>query len=515
MDMSDYVSILKGDKRIQMTLGGQNQEEMDLEFLFIVGTPPRDVVQYEQIWQGTNRIGIANINQIIADTKLAPTSLPLSTDASTFKLKSSITGHGSEGEFGQNGGIINHKISIDDVETFDWIITQECSLNPIFPQGGTWVFDRQGWCPGERTLMKEHDLTPHVTAGGSLNIDYNTSNPPLLTGDYRYHIAHQVVGYGDANFQQDAAVVGIIAPNNSAEFTRVGTICANPSVMIRNTGATQLTQLTINYWLNDTPTPQTFEWTGSLDFMEEEVVTIPTTAALWYDLTGTDNVFHVEIANPNQGTDEYNYNNTMSSTFNVPDVLPYDMTIEFRTNNNPSENRYDLYDDAGELIGSNSLPIGPLTYNDDYTLESKCYTLVVTDTGGDGVQWWANPNQGVGFIRIRNSGGNIIREFEPDFGGGFEFNFTTDFPISTEEIEFVTSLKVYPNPANYICTLEGKDLSKTNVHLTNLLGQSISAPVISRSDNAISFDVQNLDSGVYFIVIQKGEVVTTRKIVVD
>ena len=181
--------------------------------------------------------------------------------------------------------------------------------------------------------MNEQDLTPFVTAGGNLNIDYTTSNPPLLTGDYRYHIAHQVVGYGDANFQLDAAVVGISAPNNSAEFTRVGTVCANPSITIRNTGATELNALTINYWLNDAQSPQTFEWTGSLDFMEEEEVTIPSSPELWFDIIGDNNKFHVEIANPNQGADEYSFNNKMSSNFNIPEVLPSKFTIEFRTNN--------------------------------------------------------------------------------------------------------------------------------------------------------------------------------------
>ncbi|MEO0474309.1 MAG: LamG-like jellyroll fold domain-containing protein, partial [Bacteroidota bacterium] len=149
IDMSDYVSILKGNKRLLMTLGGQWQEDMDLEFLFIVGTPPRDMIQYEQVWQGTNRIGSARINDVLNDVKLAPTTVSLASDASAFKLKSSITGHGAEGEFHQNGGIVFHKISLDQVERFNWFITQECSENPIYPQGGTWIYDRQGWCPGE------------------------------------------------------------------------------------------------------------------------------------------------------------------------------------------------------------------------------------------------------------------------------------------------------------------------------------------------------------------------------
>ena len=210
--------ILQGDKRIIMTLGGQWQEDMDLEFQYIVGTPPRDVIQFDQIWQGTNRIGNADINDIRNDVKLAPTFVEIE-DATTYKLKSSITGHGSQGEFIANGGSVAHQIALLGIPVFSWDINQECSLNPIFPQGGTWVFDRQGWCPGERSFIQEFDITPVAEANPMLEIDYTTSAPIVSDGDYRYHIAHQIVGYGPANFNQDAAVVEIITPNNSAEYT--------------------------------------------------------------------------------------------------------------------------------------------------------------------------------------------------------------------------------------------------------------------------------------------------------
>ena len=515
MDMSDYVSILKGNKRMLMTLGGQWQEDMDLEFLFIVGTPPRDVVQYEQIWQGTNRIGIARIDQILDDSKLPPVTMPLDANASSFVLKSSITGHGAEGEFQQNGGAINHRIFINQAETFTWDINQECSENPIFPQGGTWVYDRQGWCPGEETFKNENDLTSFVTAGSSFEIDYSTSVPSNSAGDYRYHIAHQLIGYSDANFQLDAAVVGIIAPNNSAEFTRIGTICANPQIIIKNTGATELNQLTITYWLNDSQSPQTFEWSGFLDFMEEEIVTIPSPKELWFDILDENNKFHVEISKANQSTDEYSFNNKMSSNINIPEILPHNITVEFRTNSIPGQNSYQLVDGSGNNIGLNNLQFANTTFTDEYNLEDECYKLIVNDTGGDGVQWWANPGQGTGFIRLKDENGMTLKTFEPDFGGGFEYSFTTDFTISIEELEFLTSIKLFPNPTQDYCTIEANDLSDANVYLTDILGQSIAASIISKSDDSISLNVEHLNDGVYFVVIKKGDVLTTRKLIVE
>lgn len=516
IDMSDYVHLLKGDKRILMTLGGQWQEDMDLEFQFIVGTPPRDVVYYDQVWQGTNRIGIANINQILNDTKFAPLDLNLSADASTYKLRSSITGHGAEGEFGQNGGAISHRMSLNGVQYFNWDINQECSLNPIFPQGGTWIYDRQGWCPGEQTYTEENDITTFVELDGlDMEFDYNISSPSNTSGDYRYHVAHQVVGYGDANFGTDAAVVDVVAPNNAALYTRVGTICAEPIIMIQNTGAEELTSLTINYWLNDSQSPQTYQWTGRLEFMETEEVSIPSPANLWYDLIADNNKFYVEVSAPNGSTDEYSQNNTFNTNFEFPEIIPTDITIEFRTNNIPSQNNYRLVASDGSTVGSNNLFSGNTVYEDDFNLADGCYKLIVIDTGGDGVEWWANPGQGTGYIRIEDQTGSIIKIFEPDFGGGFEYSFSTSFPVSSEDLEFLTSIEVFPNPASDFTTVRMEDLAEARISLINAMGQTVAKPIQFSNDNEITFDTNNLETGLYYILIEKGEIVTTRKLVVE
>ena len=514
MDMSDYVTILQGEKRMLMTLGGQWQEDMDLEFLFIVGTPPRDVLQYDQIWQGTNRIGNASISQILNDSKFAPKVVNLSAEATTFKLKSSITGHGSHGEFSQNGGQIDHRISIDNFPTYEWTVTEDCTENPIFPQGGTWVYNRQGWCPGQRTLMVEHDLTPSVYIGEPMTIDYTTSAANVATGDYRYHVAHQVVSYGDANFQLDAAAMRIIAPNKLAEYTRVGTICANPIVVIRNTGEQELTDLTIRYWLNDSQSPQEYTWTGSLDFMDEEEVTIPSSAELWFDVQGENNKFYVEISNPNQSTDEYEYNNLISSDIEIPQILPADMIVEFRTNNAPFENSYQLIDNDGNIVGENNLNAGNQITTDLYNLEDKCYKLIVIDTGGDGVEWWANPTQGSGYVRLADADGETLKVFEPDFGGGFEYSFTTDFVIAAEDLNFLTSIKVFPNPARDHVEITADGMSEATIYLTNLIGERVAFSEISRTADTLQLDISNLTTGVYFIVFEKNAITTTRKIVV-
>jgi hypothetical protein len=512
-DMSDYAPILKGDKRLLITLGGQWQEDMDLEFQFIVGTPPRDVVQYEQIWQATYRTGIATIQNILNDEKLTEKNITLNADASSFKLKSSITGHGSEGEFHQNGGEINHKLFINGDEKLNWNITQECSMNPIYPQGGTWVYDRQGWCPGQRTLLREVDATSFFDAQSEVTIDYSTSNPILSTGDYKYHVAHQLVGYGAANHQLDAAIVDVVAPNNSALYTRVGTVCANPTIIIQNTGAETLNSLTIEYWINDALNPQSYEWTGVLEFMEKEEVIIPSPKELWYDVISENNKFYVEISDPNSGNDEYEFNNTFISSFDVPDIMPENFVLEFKTNNNPSENSYELVDDAGNMVSQNNLPNANTLYSDTLTLEGGCYKLTVSDLGGDGVYWWANTSQGTGYIRVKETNGIIIQTFEPDFGGSFEYNFSIEYPISAAQLKLVTSIQVFPNPINDYCFVKLNDNTNVDVYLCSLSGKKVTAPISKLDSELIKIDTRNLSSGLFILCIGNENGIITRKII--
>ena len=94
-DVTDFAPILKGLKRINMTSGGQWQEDMDIKFHFIVGTPPRDVVDIQQIWRPQSK----GYNSILNENSFEPRDVKLNSNAVSYKLRTVITGHGQEGEF--------------------------------------------------------------------------------------------------------------------------------------------------------------------------------------------------------------------------------------------------------------------------------------------------------------------------------------------------------------------------------------------------------------------------------
>jgi hypothetical protein len=168
-DVTDYYPVLKGDKRITVSGGGQWQEDMDIKFLFIVGTPPRDVLEMQQIWRPQSK----GYGAIMADDAFEPRDVLMHSNASAYKLRTTITGHGQEGEFIPQ----NHYLNIDGgTQEYIWPVWTECAENPIYPQGGTWIYDRAGWCPGQASDLREDDITQLVNPGQIHNIDYGVSS---------------------------------------------------------------------------------------------------------------------------------------------------------------------------------------------------------------------------------------------------------------------------------------------------------------------------------------------------
>ncbi len=502
VDLTDFTPVLKGDKLMTIERGGQWNEDLDIKFLFIVGTPPRDVIDVQQIWRNDYK----SYTAIQANTSFEPRDILMNPNASAYKLKSVITGHGQEGEFIAR----NHYFNIDGgANEFEWTVWTECAENPIFPQGGTWIYDRAGWCPGKPSDLEEYDLTPYVTPGQTHNIDYGIAS---ASGTSNYIVNNQLVSYGAPNFNLDAAVVDIIDPSSYIEYKRFNFICANPTIVIQNTGSTALTSLTIEYWINNASSPETYTWTGNLAFLEKAEVDLPSPASLWQSANPTDNKFNVSIKNPNAGNDEFAYNNTYQSKFDLVDVLPEAFFLNFKTNNAAYENKIELFDDAGNLLFTRSGMSANTTYKDTFELYSGCYTLLITDTDGDGINFWAN-SDGNGAAYLKEVGGFTLKSFNGDFGGSIIYNFSVDSPLSYEQLYNNNKVELYPNPTKSEFYLNAPGINKADILIHNGLGQIFQLP-FENLDNVLHFDTQTLAPGMYIVRIKyEGETITKKLII--
>lgn len=509
-DITDFTPLLKGRKRLMMEGGGINFEQMDVDFLFIVGTPPRNILDFKQLWQGYARTGAIGIANILNNTNFSPVAFQTNSGGQRFKLRSTITGHGAEGEFESNGGQIDHYFNINGGATeYTWNILQDCSTNPLYPQGGTWVYSRQGWCPGRTSYTKEMDLTPYITANSTYTLDYQCSSPSISNGVYDYIVANQVVTYGTPNHNLDAAIEDVLTPSNKVLYSRINPICSKPRILIRNTGATLLTKLEVEYWIN-TSNKQTYTWNGNLASMDTAIITLPTSTLWQAGIQTNNNVFHAELKKANNTTDNYTFNNVYHSPFVVPEWLPSKFTIEFKTNNT-TENSYKLYDDNGTLVATSNFTATNTVFKNDYDLNG-CYTLIIEDTGQDGLSWWANPGQGNGYARIRNSSNTLIKTFQADFGSRLEYSFTTNAPLFVKN-DLDAILNLYPNPTQDKFVLQGAVLNAGQVQISNVVGQIVYVPSFANGE-IMEFDTSSLTPGIYFVTVTKDKYTVTKKLVI-
>lgn len=506
VDVTDYLPVLQGTKRMTIERGGQRQEDMDIKFLYIVGTPPHDVLRIQNLW----RADAASYTSIIADRVFEARDVNMLAEGEMFKIRSVITGHGQQGEFIRR----RHFLNINGNEEFNWVLWTECAGNPVYPQGGTWIYDRAGWCPGKASNLYEYDITSLVTPGGVDNIDYGLEN---ASGDSRYIVNNQLVTYGSPNFSIDAAIVQVLRPNDAdAKNDRFNPACTYPEIIIQNTGATTLTQLDIEYY-EEGGEHETFNWTGSLSFTETDTVVLPINDMTFW--MPTSNIFVATASNPNGQEDEYAFNNTYTTHFEGVDVYPENeiLNLVCKTNNYGFQTSYTIYDGDGNVflewddLDDNTIYEAPLIY------QPGCYKIRINDSGNDGLEFWANPSQGVGYFRILDADGNTLFNFEPDFGGFAEYEFGVGAITSIDEQAKPMAVAVYPNPVSNTLNLQlsGNVSDKISISLRDAMGTILFEKNIETDGGNFKshLDLSNYPSGVYMLEILSGSTVTAKKII--
>ena len=515
-DITDFIQILRDSVEIRCHYSGWSSGfSATLDFEFIEGTPSRNVVKVENIYSGGYNYTSSSDFEA---NKLTPQTKFIESNSSQAMVKMTTTGHGfdnnaSAAEFKP----IDYFINIDGTLThtqYNW--DSDCGENPIYPQGGTWIYDRANWCPGKRAQAFNHEITPHITAGDSieLNIDFQSYSWGG-TQTPSYIVECQLFQYEDANFSNSAEIVDIIKPSLKDEYSRKNPICGKPLITIRNYGSSPLTTLDIEYKVVG-GNSHTYNWVGNLAFLETEDVELPNLTS-WQ---GSENTFEVILSNPNGQVDDYLENNTMKSEFeNVPEY-PESFALWIGTNSGvintftqESETTWDFYNENGNVEFTSGSLYGNIQYRDTLTFTSGCYTFVVNDTDEDGLDFWAN-NDGGGMVRFREIGASWLKSFNADFGTNIIHQFTIG---STETIISVgqeNNWEIYPNPTKNTLTIEGLSDEKTKLTLQDNLGKIILERIITKSGfNSETINLEQFENGIYFIKISNLKEEITKKVV--
>ena len=515
-DVTDFIQVLRDSVEIRCHYSGWSSGfSATLDFEFIEGTPPRDVVKVENIYSG----GFSyNSSTDFENTKLIPKKFLIEANSTNAMVKMASTGHGfdnnqSAAEFKP----IDYFLKIDGTQThtqYNW--DADCGENPIYPQGGTWIYDRANWCPGKRAQAFDHEITPFIIPGDSVevNIDFQ-SYSWSGTQTPSYIIECQLFQYSDANFSNSAEITDIIKPSLKDEHSRKNPICGRPLIEIRNYGSAPLTTLDIEYKVAG-GTINTFNWVGNLDFNETEEVELPNLT----NWSGEANVFEVTLKNPNGQADDYDENNSMQSEFELVAEYPQSFALWFQTNGGVvntftqvSESSWEFFDENGTSVHASGDLISNTQFRDTLTFSPGCYTFVVSDTDEDGLDFWAN-NDGGGMVRFREIGATWLKSFNADFGTNIVHQFTVGSAQSTSSNTHPMQWEIFPNPTKDKILIEGFSDDKTQISVLNNLGERvIKTENIQAGFTSKNIDLSKLSKGIYFVEISNNKTTTIKKVV--
>lgn len=326
-DISNYLPLMKDSVDIVVVYEGyQDGFLATTDFVFyskeyFFKGQKNNTIKTQNIHYGYFPYG--NIEKPI-DDYVTPKEIVLPKGTKKVYARVMISGHGADStnaaaEFLKKD--FYYKVNGQKIAT-QAIWKDNCGCNPIQPQGGTWIYNRAGWCPG--TVVNEYlyDLTPYIKGKkAKVDIDFEYYKTPQ-TEQPGYHVSHDIFFMKSINYKMAV----------------------------------------------------------------EEV-------------------------------DEPIY------------FLPQKFILTYKTNNDGSRNKACIIDNysIGNKVYERTQLENNKEYNETIELKEGNYQFLFTDSDCDGLSWWANREQGNGYVYIYNEDkSKLLEAFEPDFGCKIDYEFYAD-----------------------------------------------------------------------------------------
>ncbi len=386
-----------------------------------------------------------------------------------------------------DGEVIDHR--------YMW---KDCGDNPLYPQGGTWIFDRAYWCPGDLQTPDIIDI-PLTKPKHTINLDMEPFTANSIKQPKEV-ISSYFCQYSEPTHTNDVAMEEIFAPNNVSNFNRFNPTGFNSRIRIRNLGKENLKTLNITYGTVGFE-KQTYRWEGDLEFYKETVITLPG------EISATEglNKFLVVLSEPYGAEDEWKADNKLESEFYDIPTLPSRFIVDFFTNNKHEENSLFIINNENDTIFSRTSDmLEPATnYSDTLNLAEGNYYLELIDTLGDGLEFWFQPEAGYGRLRLRDTNGNIIHIFESDCGNGQYYGFRCDDNTVVDTSVVHLSVNIFPRMVTDFLTI----FSVTNKTSTLKVRITKDGEFIEQHENThikeseTEIDVKHLEKGRYVMEI--------------
>ena len=236
LDVTDFSLLLRDSVEIEYNHSGYEENKdrgwkITLDFEIIKGHPLAEPISIQKIYGGNFKYG--DSAQSI-ETFLPPVQFDRLGNADFAKLKIAQTGHGANkgdacGEFCSKKREIVFNDKVIDLRPM-W---KKCGDNVLYPQAGTWVYDRANWCPGYLQIPDDY-LLP---LKNNNTIDINMEPYVAANTEASENITAYLIQYKKAATKYDAGILDIMVPSNDKANLRRNPACKEPTIEIKNNGA--------------------------------------------------------------------------------------------------------------------------------------------------------------------------------------------------------------------------------------------------------------------------------------
>lgn len=526
VDVTDYASILKGNLDFRYAYDGYSWGfTVTLKLEMIEGTPTMNALSAKNIYDGYYAYG-KTADPI--ESHLTAKPFQYNNPVSKVFVKNLISGHGSDDSYCSEFCSKYYDLKINGTQVSQkQLWRSDCGKNDVYPQTGTWVYERANWCPGNVVNPIVHDISSLTSAGTTFSVDidmepYTASNQGNAQAGFG--VNSQLICCSAPNYNLDVSLEDIIAPSNDPNYFRSNNVCSNPKVKIKNTGTAPVNSVLFKYKLTGGQT-YSYTWNGILNFLEETVVDLGPGIAMFNG--NESNQFQVSIDKVNGSADQDTYNNTYTSSFTDVRSYPMPMVVYFSTNASSStvnpgfnESSWKILNDAGVVVASRTNNQNGKIFRDTINLPVGCYTFIADDDGCDGISWWANTSGGTGTLRfMSNTSPQAYKTFNGDFGCQIMERFTVGYVLGVKEtVNAVNTFQSFPNPASSVVNLlfDVSDYQDVSYSITDVSGKEVQSGKFAHVSSTIyPINTTELSGGMYFVTCHfaKGDSVTKKVII--
>lgn len=493
VDVTDFAPLLRDSVEFDYLHSGWEPSEdrgwaLTTTFEITYGEPTYTPVAIHKVYDGNFKYGFID-NPI--EKHLKPYEIELSPKTNYLRSVTFQTGHGCDSLGNSEFTPKWRKLFWNGEEVSHKVLWTEGGDNPLYPQAGTWIYDRGNWIPG---MLINPDVWDLMVKGGEKGTFDLNMEPYIMEvkPSANQEICSYLIEYEMNTKANDVEVADIIVPSSKDIHRRKNPSNEYPVIKVKNHSAKPVTSMTIHYY------DHTEKWKGEIaPFAVAEI-------RLQKRVDNTQSEFKVEISSVNGKKDSYPEDNSMSSSYSPVPTHKGNFKIVLKGNNmSEKENTLTLYNvTTGEKIIDYS--IGKVTKIErDIDLPNGDYLFEVTDEGGDGLDFWAHKEAGSGECFIVSDKGKLVKYFEPDFGNNIRYWFSVDKSLENENVRKEPLLKITYNETNkptfhYIVnTKEGLKFV-----IKSYIGKEVATIECAVSeDPKIEVDMTEYPVGLYFVEV--------------